>query len=155
MEASVAVGKAAGSACLQPAGSVARVQHAARSGDGGAARRGTAVLLCCGLLAAVGVSSCSTSPSAAPKTGPAVVTFDDQGGQPQPCMTHQQQQPTPAYRAGGTAVSEVELPMLAYYTANGDKPYCDGHPPSATDRAWLALYVSDGAERVHVQRYVG
>ncbi len=84
-----------------------------------------------------------------------MVTFDDQGGQPQSCMAHQKQQPTPAYRAGGTAVSEVELPMLAYYTANGDKPYCDGHPPSAADRAWLALYVSDGAERVHVQRYVG
>ncbi len=45
--------------------------------------------------------------------------------------------------------------MLAYYTAYGDEPYFDGDPASATDRAWLALYVSDGAGRVQVQRYVG
>ncbi len=45
--------------------------------------------------------------------------------------------------------------MLAYYTANGDEPYFDGDPASATDRARLALYVGDGAERVHEQRYVG
>ena len=36
--------------------------------------------------------------------------------------------------------------MLAGYTANGDKPYCDGQPHTATDRAWLTLYVPDGAD---------
>jgi len=102
---------------------------------------------------AVAAAGCSSS-SARPHAGPPVATFDDQGGQPQPCMTHQKQQPTSAYRAGDTAVSELELRMLGYYTANGDKPYCDGRPPDATDRTWLTLYLQDGAEPVHVRRYV-
>jgi len=70
-------------------------------------------------------------------------------------MAHQSRQPTPAYRAGDTAVSELELPMLAYYTANGDKPYCDQRPPTAVDRAWLSLYVADGADPAHVRRQLG
>jgi hypothetical protein len=70
-------------------------------------------------------------------------------------MVHQSRQPTPAYRAGDTAVSELELPMLAYYTANGDKPYCDQRPATATDRAWLTLYVADGADPAHVRRRLG
>jgi len=70
-------------------------------------------------------------------------------------MAHQSRQPTAAYRAGDTAVSELELPMLAYYTANGDKPYCDQRPATATDRAWLTLYVADGADPAHVQRQLG
>ncbi len=70
-------------------------------------------------------------------------------------MVHQSRQPTPAYRAGNTAVSELELPMLAYYTANGDKPYCDQRPATATDRAWLTLYVAGGADPAHVRRQLG
>ncbi len=134
---------------------MAGVRRRARFGDGRATGRSRAVLVCAALLMTGGVASCSSSSSASPKAVAPVVTFDDQGGQAQRCMTHQNRQPTPAYRAGATAVSEVELPMLAYYTANGEKPYCDGRPPTATDRTWLMLYVNDGAERVHVQRYFG
>ena len=45
--------------------------------------------------------------------------------------------------------------MLAYYTANGDKPDCDQRPATAVDRAWLTLYVGDGADPAHVQRQLG
>ncbi|SDY92377.1 hypothetical protein SAMN05661080_05034 [Modestobacter sp. DSM 44400] len=31
---------------------------------------------------------------------------------------------------------------LTYYTANGDKRYCDGKPPTTTtDKEWAQLYV--------------
>ncbi len=70
-------------------------------------------------------------------------------------MIHQTRQPTTAYQAGEVAVSELELPMLAYYTANGDKPYCDQRPATATDRAWLTLYVADGADSARVRRQLG
>ncbi len=104
-----------------------------------------------GALIVAGAACSSSSPH--PKAA-ATAAFDDQGSQPQTCMTHQQRRPTAAYTAGNTAVSDVELPMLAYYTANGNKAYCDGRPPTATDRSWLTLYVHDGAEPVHVQRYL-
>jgi len=106
------------------------------------------------LLAAAACSSSSSSPAPPTATTPAAV-FDTQGSNPVTCMTHQRRQPTAAYRAGAAAVSELELPMLAYYTANGNKAYCDARPPTATDRVWLTLYVHDGAEPVHVQRYLG
>ena len=28
------------------------------------------------------------------------------------------------------------LDLLRYWTANGDKPYCDGGPPTETDLEW-------------------
>jgi len=103
-------------------------------------------------------AACSSSPpSSSPSTAAApVVTFDYQGGQPRACMIHQQKQPTPGYRAGNTqsGALELELSMLAYYTANGNKAYCDARPPTATDRAWITLYVQDGAEPSHVARYL-
>jgi len=108
------------------------------------------------LVAAAGCSaSSSTSASTQHPAAAPIAAFDDQGANPQPCMAHQTRQPTPAYRAGDTAVSALELPMLAYYTANGDKPYCDGRPATAVDRAWLTLYVGDGADPAHVQRQLG
>jgi len=140
-----------------PAGSVAGVQPAVTSWSPRAGSRGLAYLAGTGALviAAAACSSSSSSPPASPSVqGTPGATFDDQGGQPQACMNHQRMQPTSAYRAGTTAVSELELPMLAYYTANGNKAYCDARPPTATDRSWLTLYVRDGAEPVHVQRYL-
>jgi len=77
------------------------------------------------------------------------------GRQPSAVHGSPEQQPTPAYRAGDTAVSALELPMLAYYTANGDKPDCDQRPATAVDRAWLTLYVADGADPAHVRRQLG
>jgi hypothetical protein len=67
------------------------------------------------------------------------------GGQPnaaaQPCQLHQTDAPTSAYRGGPHAVTALELPFLASYTANGNKPYCDKKPPSALDKEWARLYV--------------
>jgi hypothetical protein len=57
------------------------------------------------------------------------------------CQLHQTDAPTSAYRGGPKSDPALELPFLAYFTANGDKPYCDGKPPTATDRAWAHLYV--------------
>ena len=57
------------------------------------------------------------------------------------CQLHQTDAPTSAYRGGPNSDPSLELPFLAYFTANGDKPYCDGRPPTATDRAWAHLYV--------------
>ena len=51
-------------------------------------------------------------------------------------MAYQTRHVDSRYQAGATAVSDLELPMLAGYTANNDKPYCDGQPHTATDRAW-------------------
>lgn len=68
-----------------------------------------------------------------------------QGVQPnaasQPCQLHQTQAPTPDYGGGPHGVTARTLPFLAYYTANGDKRYCDGKPPTATDKKWARLYV--------------
>ena len=43
--------------------------------------------------------------------------------------------------------------MLHYYVANGNKPYCDGRPAGAMDRAWLSAYLRLGADPTHVVRY--
>jgi hypothetical protein len=59
----------------------------------------------------------------------------------QPCQLHQTDAPTSAYRGGPDSDPSLELPFLAYFTANGDKRYCDGKPPTATDKAWAQLYV--------------
>jgi hypothetical protein len=57
------------------------------------------------------------------------------------CQLHQTDRPTSAYRGGQASEPTLELPFLAYFTANGNKPYCDGRPPSGTDRQWAQLYV--------------
>lgn len=59
----------------------------------------------------------------------------------QPCQLHQTHAPTPAYRGGPHAVTALELPFLASYTANGSKPYCDKKPPTPLDKEWARLYV--------------
>lgn len=91
-------------------------------------------------------------PTSAPTAAPMSV-FDDQGGQAIPCLAHQVQVPTPAYQVGPSLVSELELPMLAYYTRNGNQPYCDNAPPTAADQAWLTTYVQDGADPIHIRRH--
>ena len=34
------------------------------------------------------------------------------------------------------------LTFLAYYTANGNKKFCDGKRANAKDKEWAALYVT-------------
>jgi hypothetical protein len=70
----------------------------------------------------------------------------------QACQLHQTDPPTSAYRGGQASVPTLELPFLAYFTANGDKPYCDGKPPTATDKQWAQLYVQLTGNTAAVQR---
>jgi hypothetical protein len=103
----------------------------------------------------IALSGCSgsapkTSPTSAP---PPTAVFDDQGGQAISCLNHQTQAPSPAYQAGPSVVSELELPMLAYYTRNGNQPYCDNRPATPTDLSWLTTYVQDGADPSHVRAH--
>jgi hypothetical protein len=93
-----------------------------------------------GCTAALALAGCSGGGP------PAQAVFHVQSGvQPQTaarsCQLHQTDAPTSAYRGGPKSDPALELPFLAYFTANGDKPYCDGKPPTATDRAWAHLYV--------------
>ena len=60
----------------------------------------------------------------------------------QPCQLHQTDVPTRAFRGGPDGVTALELPFLASYTANGNKPYCDGKPPTGVDKDWARLYVT-------------
>lgn len=57
------------------------------------------------------------------------------------CQLHQTDPPTSGYRGGQASEPTLELPFLAYFRANGDKPYCDGKPPTGTDKEWARLYV--------------
>ena len=50
--------------------------------------------------------------------------------------------PTDAYKGGpGTSTSD-ELTFLAYYTANGNKKFCNARPANAKDKQWAQLYIS-------------
>jgi hypothetical protein len=60
----------------------------------------------------------------------------------QSCLVHQKSQPTAAYK-GGTGGNTVDvLTFLAYYTANGNKKFCDSKPATAKDKEWATLYGS-------------
>jgi hypothetical protein len=92
------------------------------------------------LLAALTLAGCSSDKPATQ----AVFKVQD-GVQPnaaaQACQLHQTQAPTSAYRGGPHGTTALELPFLASYTANGNKRYCDGKPPTGIDKDWARLYV--------------
>lgn len=60
------------------------------------------------------------------------------------CMEHQTSEPGPAYTGGEDGDTAAIFGMLRYYVANGSKPYCDGEPPTETDRMWAQLVVDLG-----------
>ncbi|WP_327064591.1 hypothetical protein OG500_01930 [Kitasatospora sp. NBC_01250] len=68
------------------------------------------------------------------------------------CQAHQTQQPGHRYTAGPGADTESILMMMRYYTANGTKTFCDGHPPTPTDVRWMDLYQALGGEPAHIGR---
>jgi len=105
-------------------------------------------------LASALVSACGGSVHTARPSAPAAppVTFDDQGGARVACLQHQRRSPTAAYDPKQAANSVPLLTVLAYYTANGTKPYCDGKAPSSVDGQWLALYTASGADPTHIKR---
>ena len=56
---------------------------------------------------------------------------------------HQKSEPTADYKGGRQRARPTDvLTFLAYYTANGNKKFCDGKPANAKDKAWAQLYAS-------------
>jgi hypothetical protein len=91
------------------------------------------------LTTAVLVAGCGSSSSGA--------AFKTQAGvapnaATQSCLVHQTAQPTSAYKGGMHGNTVDVLTFLAYYTANGNKKFCDAKPANAKDKAWAALYTS-------------
>lgn len=72
--------------------------------------------------------------------------FDPGGGEEQEltCMEHQEESPGTDYTGGAEGNTGAILIMLRYYVNNGDKPYCDGEPPTETDQEWAQLVVDLG-----------
>ena len=101
---------------------------------------GPIAVLLLALVAGPAVAGCSASEPA-----PQAEFHVQDGVRPnaaaQPCQLHQTDRPTAAFRGGQASDPTMELPFLAYFTANGNKPYCDGKPPSGTDRQWAHLYI--------------
>ncbi len=57
---------------------------------------------------------------------------------PVECQQHQQEEPGAAYTGGEGGDTGKIFQLLKYWTAHGDKPYCDGEPATEVDRAWRA-----------------
>ncbi|MER8188677.1 hypothetical protein [Kitasatospora sp. NPDC094015] len=96
------------------------------------------------LLAVALLGGCS-----APDAG----SLDAQSATASPtCLVHQTKLPADRYAAGAGANTGSVLELLRYYTANGTKAFCDGKPPSGTDRRWMDLYADLGGDRSHVAR---
>ncbi|MGW2787576.1 hypothetical protein ACWC3X_41340 [Streptomyces populi] len=86
------------------------------------------------LLGAIALGGCGTSADG---------RLDAQANDPTPvCRIHQKQLPGSRYTAGPKADTAAVLQMLRYYTANGAKAFCDGKPPTGTDRRWTDLYTA-------------
>ncbi len=92
-------------------------------------------------LVLVSIAACSSAP-ADPAQAPAVFVTQPgfQPGATPPCLLHQTEQPNSAYQGGESAQTLQELTFLAYYTAAGKEPFCDGQPATDTDKAWGQLY---------------
>jgi hypothetical protein len=99
------------------------------------------------LVLGLGAVACGGSTAKATKS-----TFNAQTGRPLTCMAHQTAAPTPLDRPGAHEDPASVLAVLRYYTANGNKPYCDHRPASSIDRTWIALYLAGGAQKSHVRQ---
>lgn len=66
------------------------------------------------------------------------------------CMEHQSDEPGTAYTSGEDGDTAAILAVFRYYVTNGSKPYCDGEPPTDTDRLWAKLVVDLGGSEASV-----
>lgn len=89
--------------------------------------------------AAVLVTGCGSSTGGAAFTTQSGVTPDAATAS---CLVHQKSEPTVAYTGGAKGTTVDVLTFLAYYTANGNKRFCDGKPAGAKDKTWAKLYAS-------------
>lgn len=87
------------------------------------------------------VAGCSSTPTD-PADAPAVFATqpDFQPGVVPPCLVHQDKDPNSAYQGGDDAQTPQVLTFLAYYTAAGKLPFCDGQAATDTDKEWATLY---------------
>jgi len=76
--------------------------------------------------------------------------FADADGLEITCMQHQPEPPGSRYTDPERTNTAELLTVLRYYTAHGTKGYCDGAGPTDADRAWVRLYVEQGADRSNV-----
>ncbi len=86
------------------------------------------------------LGGCTSAPSA---PGPPVLQTPSgfhPGSAGPTCLLHQTQPPTSDYQGGPTSAPEPELTFLAYYSATGNREFCDGAPPTALDKNWAQLY---------------
>ncbi|MFF3446018.1 hypothetical protein ACFYXJ_02635 [Streptomyces sp. NPDC002667] len=96
------------------------------------------------LLGAIALGGCGASADG---------RLDAQANDPTPvCRVHQKQPPGSRYTAGTEADTAAVLQMLRYYTANGAKAFCDGRPPTGTDRRWTDLYTELGGRTPAAKR---
>ncbi|PYC70179.1 hypothetical protein C7C46_27635 [Streptomyces tateyamensis] len=94
------------------------------------------------LLATAALTACGASSEGA---------LDTQANTPAPtCLVHQTKNPAQRYTPGTGADTLAVLDLMRYYTANGTKPYCDGRPPTTTDKRWTQLYTSLGGAPAHL-----
>ncbi len=87
------------------------------------------------VLLVAAAAGCSTPAPAALVTQPGF-----HPGSSVPCLMHQTDQPDAAFEGGPGSRPTSQLTFLAYYTAGGRAPFCDGQPATATDKAWAQLY---------------
>jgi hypothetical protein len=88
------------------------------------------------VLLAAGLTACAGAEPAALVTPPGF-----EPGATADCLLHQTDHPDTAFAGGPAAEPRSQLRFLAYYTAAGRKPFCDGGPATDADRAWARLYV--------------
>ncbi|WP_298799333.1 hypothetical protein [uncultured Pseudonocardia sp.] len=95
------------------------------------------------VVATVVVLVSGAGASSDPADAPAVLVTqaDFQPGATPPCLMHQTEQPNSAYEGGPDSQPPQQLTFLAYYTAAGKEPFCDGGTATDTDKAWAQLYV--------------
>ena len=86
------------------------------------------------VLLAAATAGCSTAPATL------VTQPDFHPGGTVTCLMHQTDEPDAAFEGGPGSRPTSQLTFLAYYTAGGRAPFCDGQPPTATDKAWAQLY---------------
>jgi hypothetical protein len=85
--------------------------------------------------------------SSSPEPGP---VFDNEGGAALTCMKHQPASPGARYTDPALRNTGEIFTLLRYYTANGNKPYCDRKPATDIDKKWAQLYLAQGAARSNV-----
>ena len=95
------------------------------------------------LLAAAAIAGClsGTKTPAGPATFHVPDGFVVQAAS-QSCLLHQTDAPTKEFTGGTAATLALQLPFMAYLTANGTKAFCDGKPATDTDKKWAELYVT-------------